>query len=398
MAEIVRRIRPGQYWRIKEHESWFSDMSEQGLHFYEIGTYFAKFKKGDRKRMDYRLELAKSKNISNEKIRLYEESGWDYIASDLNFHVFAAPTERKANEPPIDREEQISIAKKDFNKAFFNFIVNLIAIILITTVFVKTIENGNITVLQLMDGYILAPLLALFVSFIQIIPIGKSLFGINRLRYELKAGLLDNQQKPWENFYWSSIVFSFLLLVITLTILFIPIYQIWSMKTSPLPEEDTGLPIVRLASIENQPHLKRKPLYFEGEDLGSTYSSQWNIFASVQYDSTEMGVIQEEEWYDPNHAYQPSISSEVYKLRFHSHVSSLVNELIIKHTYGSEPASFKERKHTAFDRLLIRDSSFQKDFLFVKDRSVMYINYTGQVEEDVIIEKAAEKMALLADD
>lgn len=23
MAEIVRRIRPGQYWRIKEHESCF---------------------------------------------------------------------------------------------------------------------------------------------------------------------------------------------------------------------------------------------------------------------------------------------------------------------------------------------------------------------------------------
>ncbi|WP_079526983.1 DUF2812 domain-containing protein [Solibacillus isronensis] len=398
MKEIVRRIRPGQYWRIKEHESWFSDMSEQGLHFYEMGTYFAKFKKGDRKRMDYRLELAKNKYISNEKIQLYEESGWDYIASDRNFHVFAAPTERKATEPPIDREEQISIAKKDFNKALINFIVNLIVIIVITTVFVKTIENGNITVLQLIDGYILTPLLVLFVSFIQIIPIGKSLFGINRLRYELKAGLLDNQQKPWENFYWSSIIFNFLLLVITLTIVFIPIYQIWSMKTSSLPEEDTGLPIVRLASIENQPHLKRKPFYFEGEDLGSTYSSQWNIFASVQYDSTEMGVIQEGEWYDPNHAYQPSISSEVYKLRFHSHVSSLVNELIIKHTYGSEPASFKERKHTAFDRLLIRDNSFHKDFLFVKGRSVMYINYKGQVEEDVIIEKAAEKMALLADD
>lgn len=398
MAEIVRRIRPGQYWRIKEHESWFSHMSEQGLHFYEIGTYFAKFKKGDRKRMDYRLELAKNKYISSDKIRLYEESGWDYITSDRNFHVFAAPNDRKVNEPPIDREEQISIAKKAFNKVLLNFLVNLIAIIVITTVIVGTMEDGNISVLQLIDGYTLAPLLVLFVNFIQILPIGKSLFGINRLRNELKAGILDDQLKPWENFYRSGIVFKFMVLVITLIIVFIPIYQIWSMETTALPEEDTGLPIVRLASIENQPHLKMKPLYFEGEDLGSTYSSQWNIFASVQYDSTEMGVIQEGEWYDPNNAYQPTISSEVYKLRFHSHVSSLVNELIIKHTYGSEPASFKERKHTAFDRLLIRDNSFHKDFIFVKGRTVMYINYTGQVEEDVIIEKAAEKMALLADD
>lgn len=90
---------------------WFSDMSEQGLLFYEIGTYIAKFKKGNRKRMDYRLELTKSKYISSEKFG-YLKKAADYIASDRNFHVFAAPTERKANEPPINREEQISIAKK----------------------------------------------------------------------------------------------------------------------------------------------------------------------------------------------------------------------------------------------------------------------------------------------
>lgn len=398
MAEIVRRIRPGQSWRIKEHESWFSDMSEQGLHFFEIGTYFAKFKKGDRKRMDYRLELAKSKYISSEKIRLYEESGWDYIASDRNFHVFAAPTERKVNEPPIDCEELNIIAKKVFNKAFLNFIVSLIAIIVICTLFVTSMENENISVLQLLDGYILAPFLLLIINFIQILPIVKGLFGISRLRKDLKAGNLNDQQKPWENFYRSSIVFSFIILVSSLIVAFIPFYQIMSMETTPLPEEDTGLPIVRLTSIENQPHLKRKPFYFEGEDLGSTYSSRWSVFASVQYDSTERGVIQEGEWYDPNNAYQPTISSEVYKLRFHSHVNSLVDELIVEHTFGTEPVSFKEREHTAFDRLLIRHYSSHKDFLFVKDRAVMYINYSGQSEDTVIIENAAEKMALLADD
>lgn len=398
MAEIVRRIRPGQYWRLKEHESWFSDMSEQGLHFYEMGICFAKFKKGDRKRMDYRLELAKSKYISNEKIRLFEESGWDYIASDRHFHVFAAPTDSKVNEPPIDREEQISIAKKVFNKTLINFIISLMAIIVITAVIVKTIGNGKISVLQLIDGYTLTPLLLLFLNFIQILPIGRSLFGINRLRKELKDGILDDQQKPWENFYRSNIVSTVIVLVITLTLVFIPVSQLVSMKTKPLPEEDTGLPIILLSSIENQPHLKRKTFQFYGEDLGSSYSSQWNIFASVQYDSTEWGVIQEGEWHDPNNAYQPKIESEVYKLRFHSHVSSLVDELIIKHTYGSEPASFVEREHTAFDRLLIRNDTSDKEFLFVKDRALMYINYSGEVEEGVIIEKAAEKMALLADD
>lgn len=180
MAEIVRRIKPGQSWRIKEHESWFSDMSEQGLHFFEIGTYFATFKKV----------------IANKWI-----TGWNW--------------------------QKV-----------------------------------------------------------------KSLFGISRLRKDLKAGNLNDQSKPWEDFYRSSIIFSFIILVSSLIVAFIPFYQIMSMETTPLPEEDTGLPFVRLASIENQPHLKRKPFYFEGEDLGSTYSCRWSVFASVQYDSTERGVIQ----------------------------------------------------------------------------------------------------------
>lgn len=33
MTKMVRKIRPTNYWRIGEHESWFSDMSLQGSTF-----------------------------------------------------------------------------------------------------------------------------------------------------------------------------------------------------------------------------------------------------------------------------------------------------------------------------------------------------------------------------
>ena len=68
MTSIVRKLRPSNYWRIGEHESWFSDMSLQGLHLHKMGTTFAHFKKGEPQQMEYRIEVTKNKNISDERI------------------------------------------------------------------------------------------------------------------------------------------------------------------------------------------------------------------------------------------------------------------------------------------------------------------------------------------
>lgn len=50
-----------------------------------------------------------------------------------------------------------------------------------------------------------------------------------------------------------------------------------------------------------------------------------------------------------------------------------------------------------FDQLLVRKSDDNIEFIFVKEHAVMYINYSGEVEADVIIENAAEKIVLLTE-
>ena len=74
MNKIVRKVRPADYWRIGERESWLSDMAAQGLHLNKMGTYFAHFKRGEPKRMEYRIEVTKNKRISNEQIDLYDDN------------------------------------------------------------------------------------------------------------------------------------------------------------------------------------------------------------------------------------------------------------------------------------------------------------------------------------
>lgn len=397
MAEIIRRIRPGQYWRLAEHESWFSDMSEQGLHFYEIGTHFAKFKKGDRKRMDYRLELAKSKYISNEKIRLFEENGWEYIASDRNFHVFAAPTDRKVNEPPIDREEQMTVANALFKKTLISFIFILFAVIALLWLISSILFTEDTPILRLIEGHMFATMFISLLNIFYLISMALGLLGISGIRRDMKEGSPDNSQKPWEIFYRNNIITYVMTLVNSLIAAFIPAYQLFQMDTVTLPKEDTSLPFVRLETIESTPHLERDVFLVDGEDWRNSYSENWSLVAPVQYETNENFIRKEGQWADQNNSYKPSISSEIYQLRIHSLVAPLVDDLISKHTFGDETELFTERKHPGFDQLLVRENEYNKEFIFVKEQAVMYINYSGEVEADVIIKNAAKKIVLLTE-
>ena len=75
MTKIVRKLRPTDFWRIGEHESWFSDMSAKGLHLQKMGLHFAHFIKGDPKQMEYGIEVTKKKEMPFEQSEMYEEIG-----------------------------------------------------------------------------------------------------------------------------------------------------------------------------------------------------------------------------------------------------------------------------------------------------------------------------------
>lgn len=73
MNKNVRKVRPADYWRIGEHESWFSDMSAKGWHLHKMGIQFAHFKKGDPKRMEYRIEVTEKRECPLNKVKCMRE-------------------------------------------------------------------------------------------------------------------------------------------------------------------------------------------------------------------------------------------------------------------------------------------------------------------------------------
>lgn len=169
------------------------------------------------------------------------------------------------------------------------------------------------------------------------------------------------------------------------------------MDNYTLPKNDENLPFVRLADIEQNPQLIRDEYYTDEIDWANRYSTNWSIFAPVQFETDESGIIKDEMWLDKSGTYSPSVSTEIYNLTFQAFAKPLLSDLMEWHTYGDERESFIERKHPGFDNLITREDEEWKQLVASKDKVVMYIRYYGYAELDVLVENAAQKILLLAD-
>lgn len=152
MNEIIRKLRPTDYWRIGEHESWFEYMASQGLHLKKMGRWFAKFTKGEPKQMRYRIEVSCNKAITSEQKEMYSENGWDYVTIHGSFNVFSSPVELNAPELHTDPAEQ-SYTLKELDKEFISDAIIMAAGILCQSWIIYYIYlRGSTYILNLVEG------------------------------------------------------------------------------------------------------------------------------------------------------------------------------------------------------------------------------------------------------
>lgn len=398
MTSIVRKWRPTDYWRIGEHESWFSDMSLQGLHLHKMGTTFAHFKKGEPKQMEYRIEVTKNKSISNEQIEMYEENGWDYVTSYEYFHVFVAPVERKATELHTDPAEQAYTIKQLSKRLILNVIVVAVGFAFIVSMLGSNLFLDGMPILRLVEGFILQQMFIIFMIVYLIYYSVRGMLTIQTLRRNLKEGKAINHHAPWEKTLRTSTTFSIVFLTIALVSAALPWIQILKSETFSLPEGDSDLPLVRLADLEKNPMLVRKEYFMkDGVDWANSYSTNWSLFSPIQYESEENGVIEDKVWGDESGTYSPSVSTEVYELTFQAFASPLVADLIKRYSYDDETERYVEINHAEFDRLIVYEEAERKELVASKGKVVMYISYYGYAEIESIIETMAQKIRLLAE-
>ena len=397
MTKIVRKIRPTNYWRIGEHESWFSDMSLQGLHLHKMGTNLAHFKIGEPKRIEYRIEVTDRKLITYEQIDLYEENGWKYVTSYQWFHVFSSPTEENAPEIHTDPAEQAFTLKRLSKKLVFNLVWFSLGIALILGMLLAMWFLDGTPFLRLVEGYVVQQSILTLVYIHYVFYAIRAILAIKELKKSLNEGKAINHHAPWKKSLRKNSAISVVLIGIILLSGLLPFYQLKKMDSYTLPTNDENLPFVRLADIEQNPQLTRDESYRDEVDWANRYTTNWSIFAPVQFETDENGIIKDEMWLDKSGTYSPSVSTEIYNLTFQAFAKPLLSDLMEWHTYGDEREIFIERKHPGFDHLITREDEDWKQLVASKDKVVMYIRYYGYAELDVIVENAAQKILLLAD-
>ena len=114
MSKYVRRIIPFGSGDIPAVQSWLEDMAEKGLFFKECGLLFAKFTRGEPKKMRYRLDFCDvvACDIPDEKKELYEQSGWQVVGDYNSDLVVVCTDEPDAPEIYTDPELLVKPLKK----------------------------------------------------------------------------------------------------------------------------------------------------------------------------------------------------------------------------------------------------------------------------------------------
>ncbi|QPC45525.1 DUF2812 domain-containing protein [Mangrovibacillus cuniculi] len=398
MDKHVYKLRPSDYWKIGEHESWFSDMAAEGLHLKKIGVLFAKFAKGEPKDMNYRIELTSKRYISSEQKQFYQENGWDYVAKYGMYHIFASPVKVNAPELHTDPAEQAYTLTELDKKLKSNAITSVVAAIFLTGMLGANLFLDGTPFLQLIDGGLLhLNLISLFLIFAtyQTIIGAKS---IHTLKKDLAAGKSIDHRAKWSKNSKRRTIISLLFTILLLFSSIVPFYKLVQDTTETLPESTPSLPIVRLAEIENNPNLLRQePEYFGGDDVdwANRLSISWDPLAPVQYETDENGYVPGEQWADQSGEYSPSLSTEYYQLQFSFLAEPLLNDLRKRNHYPGRGIKLVHSENKSFDTFYAYEEQESKEVYASIGNVVVYVRYHGFAKIEDIIIKMEEKVTLM---
>ena len=389
MSKTILKLRLNDYWKIGEHESWFSDMAKQGLHLKETGVIFTRFEKGEPKNTKYRIEVTRG-GISYERNALYSEFGWDFVTFYGKFCVYSSPEELNAPELHTEPEEQsytLSTLNKDMR--WTALIVSIFVVIFFAMMFSMfflsktpfenfvTGDSSQQLILTLVESYVLVSTL-------------QGWFSIRALRKSLLEGKPIDHHADWRKSRRRSNVISLFIIVLSLFSLLLPVMSMIRSETSSLPTGNTNLPIVRLAELENNSALKPNPGFAsDGIDRSNLYETNWSILAPIQYIADENGLIEDMSWNDGSGLYSPSIHTQYYKLRFSGMADGLLKDLMKRHLYEErQRLKLQKIESDIFDQLYVMADEEEKQIFASLENEVLYIRYYGYADRDKILSLA----------
>lgn len=394
MSKFVYKLSPNNCWQIGKYESWFSDMSKEGLHIVSVGKFFTKFEKDEPKNMKYRIDISYNENhVADDKIKLCEDNGWTYVNSynsssgitrNHKFQIFSSPEDLNGSELPCDPISQIRTLKDlkgDLITSSSFFAVFLVVYILLMCLLLFILDKP--LYLTLVSAQFHMCLILILECFYVGGVLIQNTSSINRLIKSISKGESINHKMPWKD---NSYIFQRLSIFLFSIMLLYLFSQLYTGRKHNITNELVGLPVVTLCEIEDTTNLIRTGTTYSTIKESNNYTLTTNIFAS-EYNSSE---------HSTKNGCDLTLSTKFYKLTFPSMADNLLSDLVKEYSYRD---SFTEMNNPNFDYLLVNEennnySNEAHHTIFVaRGNKVMYVQYYGKADLDKILDVISEKMS-----
>ena len=386
MFKTIYKLKPGGSWRIGELESWLSYMSEKGWHLIGIGARFAKFTKGEPKKIKYRVEVSsKSELLSDDHISMYEEFGWSCIDNWFNdgfrrSYVFSSPEELNASELHTDAAEQ-SFTLKDLNRNLRDAIllIGLLVLLILWMLYSMFFTNNTPYLNLVRHSLLFIPLASILFSLGSLI---YNFFALRKLKKHLSQGNFINHHANWRPALFLTKCKGIAFIIIIGSLLLYGYNLVHDEVSNNLPLADDAIPIVFLSEIEDANSFSRNY-----KDSNHCYTNP-SLFTSMNYYTIENGNITDNT--SKNYVYKSSLNNTVYKVHFQSLVNKVVEDMV-----SSSHKKYKNTTNDDFDLLYINKAAEGFNIIASRGRGIIQLQYTGAASLDNILNALSNKLELI---
>lgn len=404
---MVRKLQITSPYQIGAYESWLSDMATRGLHLRKPGRIFATFEKGEPAKMEYRVDISKG-TFSEERKRIYQESGWEYVARLQWAHIFHAPADAPKIEVHTDPVEQ-GFAVNSLRKSL---IVPSIAIILLSILsaligFLGIFISGT-PVLDLIKsgGNAMFTAMSYLLVIIALIKPIADLRALNRALFKGKS--VDHHESYTKYRIFNAVIYSLCAIILAFAILNLAMmFSLLGSMTSSSNriqfDKNTETPFLQLRDLENLDDAYFRVDFYDDEEREAINSMPAGTLIYTGYSYSTYSLLAPDmrtmtETYDIiDGSGDASLDVEYYKLTFGWMAAGTMNDLMHKEAEWNFELTevrldFREIPVDGLDKVYVADKDYSTVFFVYKDNEVMMIEYSGDRTEEELLDAVVAKI------
>lgn len=388
--KLVRKIIYFDMMQLAELESWYKDMSAEGLHLKKVGNTWATFEKGEPKQVHYRVVATQDEPVDKNPEDATID-GWTFVSRKGTLAVYAWHGADEPTEYSRAFGNQSVLLEQIWRTAVGAMILSAFASIIVLTLLwsaSKPISSPHVNFvisspfLNMVERGLLEPLFLIGLCTMGLWGSFEKWRAICKWQKQVQEGIYSRPYKQWRREYRWQAVKLYGMWAILIVIFFSIMYPRHSAIS--LTEKPTDLPLVRLSAIEKELVGDKRPNI--PDEKGNTLVRRFSFLAPVQYEFDEYGSIPEKFWSNGQQTNKPAITEKYYWLTFPGQADQLIAELIKVHSTIKEGETFATAHQKGFEHLLVHQSKGVVEVAGQKGRVVFLLTYHGEADQNTVIQ------------